>query len=77
MNPYILFLIGVIAGSVVTYILASFKQVHGILMIDQSDQEKDIYRICINKLNDIPKKKRLILRVDPNADLSQDEQVLL
>ena len=46
-------------------------------MIDQSDQEKDIYRICINKLNDIPKKKRLILRVDPNADLSQDEQVLL
>lgn len=77
MNPYILFLIGVFAGSIITCILAAFKQARGTLLIDRSDPGKDIYRICLDSLDDLAKKKEVILKVDPNADLSQDEQSLL
>lgn len=77
MNPYILFLIGVFAGSIITCIIAALRQAYGTLLIDRSDPEKDTYRICIDKLDDIPKKKRVILKVYPSADLSQDEQALL
>lgn len=77
MNPYILFLIGVFAGSIITCILAALKQARGTLLIDRSNPEKDTYRICIGNLDDLSKKKEVLLKVNPNADLSQDEQALL
>lgn len=43
----------------------------GTLKIDRSDPEKDIYRIDINDLDKLSKKKLIILKIDNNADLSQ------
>lgn len=77
MNPSILFLLGFIAGTIIACVAAAFKQAYGTLKIDRSDPEKDIYRICLDKLDDLPKKKRVMLKVDPYADLSQEEQTLL
>lgn len=43
----------------------------GILRIDHSNPEKDTYRFEIDNLDILNKKKKIILRVDNNADLSQ------
>lgn len=53
---------------------AVFSRPSGVLMIDRSDPVRDRYRFDISEeeLVNLHKKKRLILVVDPNADLSQD-----
>lgn len=43
----------------------------GVLKIDHSNPEKDVYRFDISNLDDLTKKKRVVLRVDNSADLSQ------
>ena len=44
----------------------------GTLYIDTSNPEKDVYRFKIDYLDDLKKKKRIVLKVDKNAKLSQD-----
>ncbi len=43
----------------------------GTIKIDRSNPEKDVYRLEIDDLDNLSKKKRVILKIDPNADLSQ------
>lgn len=66
---------GVATGMTVMGILwAVFNRPSGILMIDRSDPNKDFYRFDISEqeLANLHKKKRVILLVDPHANLSQD-----
>ena len=42
----------------------------GVLRIDQSNPEKDIYRLEIDNLDILPKKKKIVLKVSKN-DLTQ------
>ena len=53
------FIIGIIIGA----LLANSKTVIGSLIIDDTDENTDIYRIEINDLDVIPKKKRILLKV--------------
>ena len=65
----ICFVLGGIAGFGLPFLL--YKR-HGTLEIDQSDPEKDKYLVLFNlPLDEVPKKKRIILEVNPNADLSE------
>ena len=43
----------------------------GTLKIDHSNPEKDVYRFEIDDLEQINSKKRVILKIDHKADLSQ------
>lgn len=43
----------------------------GTLKVDHSNPEKDIYRFEIDRFDDLDKKKRIVLKVDHSADLSQ------
>lgn len=43
----------------------------GTLNIDVSDPEKDLYRLDINDLDSLSKKKRIIIKINVNSDLSQ------
>ena len=63
MNPYLLFLIGVIVGTVLTRVVLDFRTAHGILEINESDPEKDIYQIRIDDLDILSKKKRLNCKI--------------
>ena len=66
-------LIGLFVGTILTIIAYSTKTAFGTLRIDRQNPEKDIYRYDIKgDLTNLPKKKRIIWKVDPNADLSQD-----
>lgn len=72
MLDVLLFLVGVIVGLLIAWIMYRLKTTHGILKIDTSNIEQDIYRICIDDLDNLSKKKRVVLKVDPNATLSQE-----
>ena len=43
----------------------------GTLRIDKSDPKKDRYRLDIDNLDGLSKRKRIVIRIDNNADLSQ------
>lgn len=60
------FIFGLIMGIVFTKFRSS-----GTLRIDHSNLEKDIYRLDINDLDGLDKKKYIVLMIDHHADLSQ------
>lgn len=64
--------IGVIVGSIVTNILYLIKRTYGTLKIDHSNPAKDVYRIHIDDLEVLSKKNRILLKVDNDADFSQE-----
>lgn len=68
----LLFLIGVLVGTIIASILLSNRSGSGVLKIDHSDPEKDVYRFEINDLDSLNKKKEIVLKIDHNADLSQN-----
>ena len=53
------FLVGIIVG----LLIANSKTIIGSLIIDDTDKNTDVYRIEINDLDVIPKKKRILLKV--------------
>ena len=69
--PWI-FLIGGIFGAIAYAIIDYLGVAHGTLRIDHSNPEKDIYRLEINNLDQLNKKYYIELKIDHNADLSQE-----
>lgn len=69
---YIIFIFGVLIGSVITNFIIYLRTENGILKIDHSNPEKDSYLFEINdSLDKLESKKILVLKIDNNADLSQ------
>ena len=44
---------------------------NGILRIDHSNPEKDVYRFEIDDLDKLENKKRIVLKIDHKSNLSQ------
>ena len=66
-------LIGAFVGVIVTIVMHYTKTAFGTLLIDRQNPEKDVYRFDIRgDITRLPSKHRIMLKVDPNADLSQD-----
>lgn len=68
----IAFLVGLLAGIAISIIFHGMQRTSGTLRIDRSNPEKDVYRFDIDKLDNLHEKKRIVLKIDPNADLSQE-----
>ena len=69
---YLFAVVGVLVGSIISNIIFSIRyRKTGTLRIDHSNPEKDIYRIEIDDLDGLSKKKHVVLKVDNNANLSQ------
>ena len=64
---YFAFILGLIIGGLIVLIFHHRITASGELLIDHTDPEKDIYRINVNDLDDLSKKKRVILKVNNNA----------
>ena len=60
------YVLGMLIGR---FVLTRFND--GVIRIDHSNPEKDVYRIEINDLDNLSHKKRVMLKVDNNAYLSQ------
>ena len=69
---YLFAVVGVLVGSIISNIIFFIRyRTVGTLRIDHSNPEKDVYRIEIDDLDGLSKKKHVILKVDNNANLSQ------
>ena len=64
--------LGMITGSIAKVIEYRAFKTAGTLRIDHSNPEKDLYRFDIDDLDSLTKKKRIMLKVDSNADLSHE-----
>ena len=69
---YLILFICSFVSSIMTMIVMYLTSARGTLRIDHSNPEKDVYRIEINNLEDLSRKKRVILDVDNRAILSQE-----
>lgn len=63
MIGFIIGFAGLIIGIIIGVLLSNSKTVMGSLIIDDTDETTDVYRIEINDLDIIPKKKRILLKV--------------
>lgn len=72
MDYCVWFIVGVLVGSIISNIIFYVRSSSGTLRIDHSNPEKDVYRLEVNSLDKLSKKKRVILKVDSHADLSQE-----
>ena len=68
------FIYGLLAGSLIGNIacFVYIRNTFGTLKIDHSNPEKDVYLFEIGDIDSLRKKKRIILKVDNNAVLSQN-----
>ena len=70
---YALFILGLVIGALVTTLIFTWRTAAGTLKIDHSNPEKDKYLFVIDgELDQLSKKKKVVLKVDNNADLSQN-----
>jgi hypothetical protein len=74
MTIWLAILLGTITGAFVVTMWNLFKSGTGTLRIDRTSHERDLYRLEIDDLDNIYKKKTIVLKVDPNADLSDFSQ---
>ena len=69
---YLILFVCSFVSSIVTMLVMYLRSARGTLRIDHSNPEKDLYRIEINNLEDLSRKKKVILDVDNSAILSQE-----
>lgn len=67
---WIFIVIAALIGSIVTIIMQRMLFTSGTLRIDHNNPGKDVYRIEIDNIDALSKKKYVRLKVDNNADLS-------
>lgn len=67
MIVYLIF--GTLAGVLGTLVFLSTRKPFGVLRIDHSDPDKDVYRLEICDLDRLLRKKRVVLKVDKDAKL--------
>lgn len=70
-HSILIFAIGLLVGILLNELVRHLQKAYGTLRIDHTDPEKDTYRFEIDNLDDLSKKKFILLKVDNNADLSR------
>ena len=68
----IIFSIGIFVGAIIATITMRIFSASGTLKIDHTNPDKDIYRIEIDSTDAIDKRTRMYLKIDHNANFSQD-----
>ena len=69
---YLILFVCSFVSYIVTMIVMYLTSARGTLRIDHSNPEKDVYRIEIDDLDALSRKKKVILDVDNSAILSQE-----
>lgn len=63
------FVVGLLMMNVINRLL---ERPAGVLKIDRSNPEKDVYRFEIDDLDSLHKKKRIVLKIDNDAAISHE-----
>ena len=62
-NIAVIFTFGFAAGATVNTLIVNSKSKFGVLKIDKSKDEKDVYSLELGDLDDLEGKKRVILKI--------------
>lgn len=65
------YVISMIIGAIVGCMLMKAYLTKGVLQIDKNDPERDVYRLCIDELESLDRKKYVMLKVDKHANVTQ------
>lgn len=68
---FIWFILGIITGAVIYKVCLLKRTVYGVLKIDRTNPTKDVYQLCVDDLDTLSNKNKIILDIDSNAILSQ------
>ena len=72
METTILYLaIAFLLGILTDHLIGKLQKAYVVLKIDRYHSDKELYRFEIDNLDELAKKKFIVLRVDNDADLSQ------
>lgn len=71
---YLVFLAGVAVGTLLCEIIWSIQSAKGTLKIDTSNPEKDVYRIDIDNLDMLSKRRKLVCKIEHDAILTSQSQ---
>ena len=72
METTILYLaIAFLLGILTDHLIGKLQKAYGVLKIDRYHSDKELYRFEIDNLDELAKKKFIVLQVDNDADLSQ------
>lgn len=71
MEWYMWLLIGVWLGMLIGIIINRCRTANGILRIDQTNPDRELYRFDIGDLDKLKTMSRIVLKIDHDADLSQ------
>ena len=66
-------IVGVVIG-IIGSAIWSRAHVCGIIEVDCSDPDKDVYRLVVDDLKSLTKKRRIVFKVNRNAHFSREEQ---
>lgn len=67
------FISGLLFGAFLTWVGLKLKKKDGVLVIDQTNPNKDVMRFDINNLDILYKKKEIVLKVDKRAIVNKTE----
>ena len=65
-------IVGFVVGLLMDVIVRLLERPAGVLKIDCSNPEKDVYRFEIDDLDSLHKKKRIVLKIDNVAAISHE-----
>lgn len=60
----LIFALGLTIGMLINELLLYLKKSSGVLQIDHSDPNKDLYKFCIDDLDILDKKKVVIIKIE-------------
>lgn len=65
-------IVGFVVGLLMNVINRLLERPAGVLKIDRSNPEKDVYRFEIDDLDSLHKKKRIVLKIDNDVAISHE-----
>lgn len=65
-------IVGFVVGLLMDVIVRLLERPAGVLKIDRSNPEKDVYRFEIDDLDSLHKKKRIVLKIDNDTVISHE-----
>ena len=63
---FVYVVVGFVFGLLTAVICRGLTKNDGVLRIDQSNPEKDVYRLEIDNLDTLPRKKKIVLKIKKN-----------
>ena len=66
---WLYYLLGMVVGVILSYIAHTTFGCFGAIKIDHTNPDKDIYRLELKELDDLPKQKYIVLKVDNNDEI--------